>query len=267
MSKCQEKYDLNEKTCKFYTKCPEGKVRNENFRCVKAPANPQNTIKRRIQKSKNDAEERLRGRTEMLKNLFKSRTNQFLKIDDDNIKEKLMRIKTQTVKRGFDDITENVNALLERVQAYNVKKPRTRTRKPKKSIQSNSNSRMSPNSRMNTNSRKYRMTKEVNLDDLDLNGVEDLRASYNSPKPSPENTQVNTPELETVLEEPNHENSETQNRYAKAVSGMFNSMNMDKLNLMLGKKPKTLRQRRVPKGTSMNAKPRRRRTTKNNTSL
>jgi hypothetical protein len=180
------------------------------------------------------------------------------KIDDDNIKEKLMRIKTQTVKRGFDDITENVNALLERVQAYNVKKPRTRTRKPKKQ---NSNSRGSPNSR------KYRMTKEVNLDDLDLNGVEDLRASYNSPKPSPENTQVNTPELETVLEEPNHENSETQKRYAKSVSGMFNSLNMDKLNLMLGKKPKTLRQRRVPKGTSMNAKPRRRRTTKNNTSL
>jgi len=251
---CYDKYDLNEKTCKFYTKCPEGKVRNENFRCVKAPDNPQNTIKRRIQKSKNDAEERLRGRTEMLKNLFKSRTNEFLKIDDDNIKEKLMRIKTQTVKRGFDDITENVNALLERVQAYNVKKPRTR--KPKKSIQSNSNSR------------KYRMTKEVNLDDLDLNGVEDLRASYNSPKPSPENTQVNTPELETVLEEPNREeNSDTQKRYAKAVSGMFNSMNMDKINLMLGKKPKTLRQRRVPKGTSMNAKPRRRRTTKNNTSL
>jgi len=123
---CYDKYDLNEKTCKFVTKCPDGKVRNENFRCVNPPPSAKNTIKKRIQKSKMDAEERLRGRTEILKNLFKSKSNQFLKIDEDNLREKLMRIKTQTVKKGFDDITSNVNSLLERVESYNGKKRRTR---------------------------------------------------------------------------------------------------------------------------------------------
>ena len=34
MSKCFKKYDLNPKTCKFVSKCPDG-IRDENFKCVK----------------------------------------------------------------------------------------------------------------------------------------------------------------------------------------------------------------------------------------
>ena len=34
-SKCFDKFDLNESTCKFVKKCDPGKVRNKEFRCVK----------------------------------------------------------------------------------------------------------------------------------------------------------------------------------------------------------------------------------------
>ena len=34
-SKCFDKFDLNESTCKFVKKCDPGKVRNKDFRCVK----------------------------------------------------------------------------------------------------------------------------------------------------------------------------------------------------------------------------------------
>ena len=37
MSNCFKKYDLNPKTCKFVSKCPEGKIRDENFKCVNKP--------------------------------------------------------------------------------------------------------------------------------------------------------------------------------------------------------------------------------------
>lgn len=246
MSNCYNKFDLNEKTCKFVAKCPQGKIRNENFRCVKAPENPQNVLKQRIQKSKLNAEERLRGRTQILKNLFKSKSDEWLKLEDNNIKEKLARIRKQTVKRGFDDLTKNVNALISQVESYNG--PRRRTRKPKKKV----------NSSVSLNNFPPRNSKEVNLDDLDLNGVEDLRAS--SVRPSPENSAVNTHRLETVLEGNVTPSMNNQvKKYAESVSKAFQSINMNKLNQMLGKKTRTkgtLKERRKPKGTSMNRKPR-----------
>ena len=38
-SKCFDKFDLNESTCKFVKKCDPGKVRNKEFRCVKEKSN------------------------------------------------------------------------------------------------------------------------------------------------------------------------------------------------------------------------------------
>lgn len=260
MSQCYQKYDLNEKTCKFVAKCPDGKVRNSNFRCVNPPVNPQNAIKQRIQKGKLNAEERLRGRTEILKKLFKSKSDEWLKLEDNNIKEKLMRIKTQTVKRGFDDLTRNVNSLIGQVESYNG--TRRRTRKPKKKT---------ANVSLNNSPKPNRNSKEINLDDLDLNGVEDLRAS--SVRPSPENAAVNTPRLESVLEKNNSGtsiNNDQVKKYAEDVSKYFQTINMNKLNLMLGKKTRTkkgtIKERRRPKGTSLNTKPRTKRVRANSPS-
>ena len=245
MSECYKKYDLNEKTCKFVSKCPDGKVRNASFRCVKAPESPKNTIKRRVQKSKVDAEERLRGRMEMLKNLFKSKSNQYLKIGEDNIREKLMRIKTQTVKRGFDDLTTNVNSLLERVESYNGTKRRTRKPKAKKERMKSVDFTLDNISNTEDLRNSVSNTKEVDLNEP---------ITFNQPNTHlDEQERVESPDSPLRSESLN--NSEKLEKYRKAVSGMFDSINMSKLNGMSRRKPRT----KKPVGTSMNARPRRKR--------
>jgi hypothetical protein len=115
--KCFDKFDLNPKTCTFVKKCPEGKVRDENFRCVNKNTN---TLKR-VQKNKVD-EDALRKRMNDLRELFKSKTNTWETISKKNvIREKLMRIRNQTVKRGFDGLTRNVTNLLKKVDLYTGK--------------------------------------------------------------------------------------------------------------------------------------------------
>ena len=119
MNKCFDKFDLNPKTCSFVKKCPEGKVRNENFLCVNKNTN---TLKKRVQKNKVDEEENLRKRMNDLRELFKSKTNTWETISKKNvIREKLMRIRNQTVKRGFDGLTRNVTNLLKKVDLYTGK--------------------------------------------------------------------------------------------------------------------------------------------------
>ena len=115
MNKCFDKFDLNPKTCTFVKKCPEGKVRNENFLCVN-----KNTLKR-VQKNKVD-EDALRKRLDYLIASFKRKTNTWETISKKNvIREKLMRIRNQTVKRGFDGLTRNVTNLLKKVDVYTGK--------------------------------------------------------------------------------------------------------------------------------------------------
>ena len=117
MNKCFDKFDLNPKTCSFVKKCPEGKVRNENFLCVNKNTN---TLKR-VQKNKVD-EEALRKRLDDLIASFKRKTNTWEQIPKKNvIREKLMRIRNQTVKRGFDGLTRNVTNLLKKVDVYTGK--------------------------------------------------------------------------------------------------------------------------------------------------
>jgi len=241
---CYDKYDLNEKTCKFVTKCPDGKVRNENFRCVNPPPSAKNTIKKRIQKSKMDAEERLRGRTEMLKNLFKSKSNQFLKIDEDNLREKLMRIKTQTVKKGFDDITSNVNSLLERVEYYNGKKRRTRKPRTKRLRMKSVNFTL--NNISNTEDLRNSISKSPK--EVDLN--EPL--SFNKPSHVVEQERLESPDSPSPKID-SQANDEKLEKYRKAVSGMFDSLNMSKL------KTRRTPRAKKPLGTSMNSRPRRKR--------
>jgi len=118
MNKCFDKFDLNPKTCTFVKKCPEGKVRNENFLCVNKNTN---TLKR-IKKNKVDEEENLRKRMDDLIASFKRKTNTWEQIPKKNvIREKLMRIRNQTVKRGFDGLTRNVTNLLKKVDLYTGK--------------------------------------------------------------------------------------------------------------------------------------------------
>ena len=230
MSQCYQKYDLNEKTCKFVKKCPDGKIRNESFRCVKAPLNKQTYLKEKIKKGKINAEERLRGRTEILKNIFKSKTDEWLKLEDSNIRDKLKRIRTQTVKRGFDNITQNIDSLMKKVENYS-KPRRTRRTKPER--------------------------RSVNFSLGEISNTEDLRPSrsFNS-------KEVNLNEPNTHLEEQTRLNSpdsplrtnpneETLSKYSKAVSGMFNTLDLSKLNGMTRRKPRS----KKPVGTSMNAKP------------
>lgn len=119
MNKCFDKFDLNPKTCTFVKKCPEGKVRNENFICVNKNTN---TLKKRVQKNKVDEEDALRKRLDDLIASFKRKTNTWEQIPKKNvIREKLMRIRNQTVKRGFDDLTRNVTNLLKKVDLYTGK--------------------------------------------------------------------------------------------------------------------------------------------------
>ena len=113
--KCFDKFDLNPKTCTFVKKCPEGKVRDENFRCVNKNTN---TLKR-VQKNKVD-EENLRKRMNDLRELFKSKTNTWEELDND-LRKKVVRIRNQTVKRGFDGLTRNVTNLLKKVDLYTGK--------------------------------------------------------------------------------------------------------------------------------------------------
>lgn len=119
MNKCFDKFDLNPKTCSFVKKCPEGKVRNENFLCINKNTN---TLKKRVQKNKVDEEDALRKRLDDLIASFKRKTNTWETISKKNvIREKLMRIRNQTVKRGFDGLTRNVTNLLKKVDVYTGK--------------------------------------------------------------------------------------------------------------------------------------------------
>jgi len=116
MNKCFDKFDLNPKTCTFVKKCPEGKVRDENFRCVNKNTN---TLKR-VQKNKIDEEENLRKRMDDLRASFKRKTNTWEELDND-LRKKVVRIRNQTVKRGFGDLTRNVTNLLKKVDLYTGK--------------------------------------------------------------------------------------------------------------------------------------------------
>ena len=113
MSNCFKKYDLNPKTCKFVSKCPEGKIRDENFKCVNKTETNTKT------KKKINYEEILRKRTDDLRDLFKSKTNAWETVLKKNIiRTKLMNIRDQSEKRGYDDLTRNVTKLLKRVDVY-----------------------------------------------------------------------------------------------------------------------------------------------------
>jgi hypothetical protein len=234
MSKCYEKYDLNEKSCKFVKKCPDGKVRNESFRCVKAPVNNQTYLKQKIQKGKLNAEERLRGRTEILKNLFKSKSDEWLKLEDTNIRDKLKRIRTQTVKRGFDDLTRNVDSLMKKVDNYS--KPKRRTRKTKSERRSVNFSLGEMSNTEDLRPSRSFNSKEVNLNEPEPNSHLDEQVRLNSP---------DTPVMSET-------NEEKLSKYSKAVSGMFDTLDLSKLNGMSRRKPRS----KKPVGTSMNAKPR-----------
>jgi hypothetical protein len=115
MSHCFYEHDLNPKTCKFVKKCDPGMVRDENFRCINT-----NTLKKRIKRNKVDEEENLRKRMDDLIASFKRKTNTWEELDND-LRKKVVRIRNQTVKRGFDDLTRNVTNLLKKVDLYTGK--------------------------------------------------------------------------------------------------------------------------------------------------
>lgn len=229
MSHCYDNHDLNPDTCKFVKKCPDGKVRNNKFRCVKAPVNHQTALKKRIEKSKIDAEERLRGRTEILKNLFKSKSDEWLNIGENNMREKLMRIRTQTVKRGFDDLTRNVNSLIEKVEGYEVKPRRNRKKtQRRKSVNFSLRSPPQKSPYVSSGLKDPSLKNEFSNDHLD---EYDRLNSPDSPQ-----------KFQSKASEPD---AETLNRYRKAVSNAFATLDLSKLNGMT---------RRKPHGTSLNSK-------------
>jgi hypothetical protein len=116
MSKCFKKYDLNPKTCKFVAKCPEDKIRDENFKCINKTEN------KKQKKKKINHEEILRKRADDLRDLFKSKSNAWETVLKKNIiRTKLMNIRDQSEKRGYDDLTRNVTNLLKRVDVYTGK--------------------------------------------------------------------------------------------------------------------------------------------------
>jgi hypothetical protein len=122
MSKCFKKYDLNPKTCKFVAKCPEDKIRDENFKCInKTKTEPKAKTETKTKKKVN-YEEILRKRADDLRDLFKSKTNAWEPLLKKNIiRSKLMNIRDQSEKRGYDDLTRNVTKLLKKIDIYTGK--------------------------------------------------------------------------------------------------------------------------------------------------
>jgi hypothetical protein len=132
MSNCFKKYDLNPKTCKFVSKCPEGKIRDENFKCVNKPKAKPKT------KKKINHEEILRKRTDDLRDLFKSKTNEWEPLLKKNIiRSKLMNIRDQSEKRGYHDLTSNVTKLLKKIDIYTGKIKTNRNGNPVNIFNSN----------------------------------------------------------------------------------------------------------------------------------
>ena len=75
-----------------------------------------------ITKKKFNYEEILRKRADDLRDLFKSKTNAWETVEQKNIiRTKLMNIRDQSEKRGYDDLTRNVSNLLKRVDVYTGK--------------------------------------------------------------------------------------------------------------------------------------------------
>ena len=73
-------------------------------------------------KKKFNYEEILRKRADDLRDLFKSKTNAWETVEKKNIiRTKLMNIRDQSEKRGYDDLTRNVSNLLKRVDVYTGK--------------------------------------------------------------------------------------------------------------------------------------------------
>jgi hypothetical protein len=125
---------LNPKTCKFVSKCPEDKIRDENFKCVNKPKTNTKT------KKKINYEEILRKRTDDLRDLFKSKTNAWETVLKKNIiRTKLMNIRDQSEKRGYDDLTRNVTKLLKRVDVYTGNIKTNRNGNPVSIFEYNSN--------------------------------------------------------------------------------------------------------------------------------
>jgi len=144
MSNCFKKYDLNPKTCKFVSKCPEGKIRDENFKCVnKTETKPKTKPKTETNtktKKKINYEEILRKRADDLRDLFKSKTNAWETVLKKNIiRTKLMNIRDQSEKRGYEDLTRNVTKLLKRVDVYTGNIKTNRNGNPVSIFEYNSN--------------------------------------------------------------------------------------------------------------------------------
>ena len=138
MSNCFKKYDLNPKTCKFVSKCPEDKIRDENFKCVNKPETKQKANAKT--KKKINHEEILRKRADDLRDLFKSKTNAWETVLKKNIiRTKLMNIRDQSEKRGYEDLTRNVTKLLKRVDVYTGNIKTNRNGNPVSIFEYNSN--------------------------------------------------------------------------------------------------------------------------------
>lgn len=107
---------MNTKTCKFVAKCPEDKIRDENFKCINKTENKKQT------KKKINHEEILRKRADDLRDLFKSKSNAWETVMKKNIiRTKLMNIRDQSEKRGYDDLSRNVTKLLKKIDVYTGK--------------------------------------------------------------------------------------------------------------------------------------------------
>ncbi len=235
-SHCFDNHDLNPETCKFVKKCPPGMVRNENFRCVKAKEEPEVIIKKKVEKRKGLAEKRLRERVDILR----SRTDKFFnngnntENSNSHIKDALMRLRRQTIKKDAGDLTENVTAMIERINAHRKSKRPTKTRTPRRKP-------VVINTGTNLN--------EFNSFDEDLRS----KSPNGSTKASP---------AEVDLKSPNSPREQKDDEKVKAYRNIANRMmatlNFGKLNKMTKRrKPKaTLKSRKNASlnkmGTSLN---------------
>ena len=261
-SHCFEKHDLNPENCKFYTKCPDDKVRNENFRCVKKKGNVNSVIRTKVEKRKTTVKQRLTDRadnlTSMAQEIFR---NGNATVNSNGIRTKLMRLKRQAINKGIPELTENLTSVIERINEFRKSRPKT-AKTPK--------ARTSRRKNPSTDLKEFNSFEE----DLRLNSTPSSKSSskssskgsaqgsaQGSAKGSAQGVEVDlNAEERSRLNSPNSPPKQTEDEqvraYANAVSKMASMMNFSKFKKP--RKPKqTLKSRKNAeskprKGTSLN---------------
>ena len=243
-SHCFDNHDLNPETCTFVKKCPPGKVRNDNFRCVKVKDPADNVVRKKVEKRKSDAEKRLRDRADILR----SRTDTFFRNgnsaqnSNSKIKDALMRLRRQTIKRDVSDVTKNLTDMIDRINEFRkskkTTKPRSSRRKKTETVDLKEFNSFNEDLRLSNSSKSSKSSPEASQEEVDLNAEERTRLiSPNSPSKETDENKIK--------------------EYASQISKMANMLNFSKLKAP--RRPRqTLKSRKIAeskprkKGTSLN---------------